>query len=610
MEGRLLGGAYRVGRLLGRGAMGAVHEATHERLGRPVAIKLLLRQGASLSPDDVRRFEREARAAAALGHPNIVQVTDFQWLSGEPPVLVMERLPGESLGQMLGREGPLPVPLACLVMTQVLDALGVAHRAGIVHRDIKPDNVCLVPMGPGIFLAKVVDFGVAKLTGEAPITLRGTMVGTPAYMAPEQALARPVDGRTDVYAAGATLYHVLSGRLPIDENASFEQALEQITRVPPPPLVSVVRGIDPRLSEVVERAMAKDPAHRYGTADAFREALLAFVPKAPPSAALLPMSHLAQSVTPGTPALGPIPFAPTIAAAPPTHPSPPALPPAGPPPGPAASVGPVYGVPTSPAPSYGPPQAPYAPRVAEGHTAFPPAPSPPARSSVGLVVLGLGLGLLAMAVVGVGVGYAVLHDREAPPTGATKSNEDASLASKAPAEDPDDEPTASPTGTAGPKAPASPATKRRDAGALDASVSPVPPSPSTPSSPDASAPPRVTRVMTRSGADMTPYGMAGGDALAAFDTAIPSFRACAPLACLRVDKVVRDEPWLSVDARYEVTTAGTIRLVGFSPGLPLGPSCPPYEACIAARTSAVKMPKPAKNGVFSVGILVVERPVK
>ncbi|MFO0644310.1 MAG: protein kinase [Polyangiaceae bacterium] len=625
IEGRLLGGAYRVGRLLGRGAMGAVYEATHERLGRPVAIKLLLRQGAALSPDDVRRFEREARAAAALGHPNIVQVTDFQWLSGEPPMLVMERLPGESLGQKLGREGAIPVELGCLLMTQVLDALATAHRAGIVHRDVKPDNVCLVPMGPGLFLAKVVDFGVAKLTGEAPITVRGTMVGTPAYMAPEQALAGTIDGRTDVYAAGATLYHVLSGRLPIDENAPFEQALEQIVRVPPPPLTSVVRGIDPRLSAVVERAMAKDPSHRFQTADALREALLVFVQRAPSSAALLPMSHLAQSVTPGTPALGPSPspFGPTVAAAPPTHPSPPALPPFGPPHA-AASVGPVYGAPaTSPAPTYGPPPTaapPYGPpptaqAPAQGQTGFPAAQTPhaPARGSVGLVVLGLGLGLLAVAVIGVGVGYAVWHGEDPPPTSATKPSKDAGLATSASSAEPDDEPAVTPSGSGSTKAPSAPSGKRKDAGALDASVSPTPPSsPSSPASFDASVPtsPRVTRVMSRTSADMGPYGMAGSDAMAAFDAAVPAFRACAPLACLRIDKIVRDEPWLSVDVRYEVTTSGSLRHVGFSPGLPLGPSCPPYEACLAARTSSLKMPKPERNGVFSVGLTVVERPVK
>ena len=597
--------------------MGAVYEATHERLGRPVAIKLLLRQGAALSPDDVRRFEREARAAAALGHPNIVQVTDFQWLSGEPPMLVMERLPGESLGQKLGREGALPVELGCLLMTQVLDALATAHRAGIVHRDVKPDNVCLVPMGPGLFLAKVVDFGVAKLTGEAPITVRGTMVGTPAYMAPEQALAGTIDGRTDVYAAGATLYHVLSGRLPIDENAPFERALEQIVRVPPPPLTSVVRGIDPRLSAVVERAMAKDPSHRFQTADALREALLGFVQRAPSSAALLPMSHLAQSVTPGTPALGPSPspFGPTVAAAPPTHPSPPALPPVGPP-HPAASVGPVYGAPpTSPAPTYGPPPAPHDPRVAQGQTGFPPphVPQTPPKSSVGLVVLGVGLGMLALAVIGVGVGYVVLQDHEPPTTTAIKPKEDASLATTAPDTEPDDEPALVPSGSGSPKAPSALSGKRKDAGALDASVSPTPPSsPSSPASFDASVPtsPRVTRVMNRTSADMGPYGMAGSDAMAAFDAAVPAFRACAPLACLRIDKIVRDEPWLSVDIRYEVTTSGSLRHVGFSPGLPLGPSCPPYEACLAARTSSLKMPKPERNGVFSVGLTVVERPVK
>lgn len=175
LEGRLLGGAYRIGRLIGQGAMGAVYEATHERLGRPVAVKLLLRGNGPLAPDQVQRFEREARAAAALGHPNIVQVTDFQWISGEPPVLVMERLAGESLGAHLERTGAFAPDLACFLGTQILDALGAAHRAGIVHRDIKPDNVCLVPVGTGMFVAKVVDFGVAKLVGEAPITSRGTL---------------------------------------------------------------------------------------------------------------------------------------------------------------------------------------------------------------------------------------------------------------------------------------------------------------------------------------------------------------------------------------------------------------------------------------------------
>ena len=273
LSGRTLGsGAYRVGALLGQGAMGAVYEGVQEALGRVVAIKVLHASRGNLRQDQFARFQREARAAAALGHANIVQITDFQWVVGEPPFLVMEKLVGQSLGAAITRAGKLPPQRVAFIAAQALSALHAAHQAGIVHRDIKPDNVFLTVMAMVNDIVKVLDFGVAKLLDEAPITMAGAMVGSPAYMPPEQAYGRPVDGRADIYALGATMYHALSGCLPVDAKDAAEFLAK--VEIPAVPLVQLVPGFDPALSQVVACAMAKRPEERFPTAEAMRNALL------------------------------------------------------------------------------------------------------------------------------------------------------------------------------------------------------------------------------------------------------------------------------------------------------------------------------------------------
>ena len=219
LSGTLLGGRYRLRSLLGRGGMGSVYAAVQEDLGRSVAVKIL-DPLLACDPGQLERFRREALASAALGHPNIVQVTDFSAPTNtQPPFLVMELLAGQSLGQLLDRESVVAPQRIAFIASQLLSALGAAHAAGIVHRDIKPDNVFLVSTSAFHDLVKVLDFGIAKLAteeGGARLTGTGAMLGTPAYMAPEQARGAVVDHRADLYAVGATMYQALAGRLPHD----------------------------------------------------------------------------------------------------------------------------------------------------------------------------------------------------------------------------------------------------------------------------------------------------------------------------------------------------------------------------------------------------------
>jgi len=256
--------------------MGLVYEAVQESLGRRVAVKLL---DARLSDDreQLERFRREAEVVAALGHPNIVQVTDFQYPDepGQQPFLVMELLRGSSLGAVVEHEGALPAARVAFVAAQVLSALVAAHRAGVVHRDIKPDNIFLLADAAVPDTVKVLDFGIAKLSieGQAKLTGTGAMLGTPAFMAPEQARGEgDVDARADVYAVGATMYQALTGRLPY-EAASIPALLFAIVEKTPPPLAELRPDLPSDFVAVVERAMAKDRAARFADADAMRRAL-------------------------------------------------------------------------------------------------------------------------------------------------------------------------------------------------------------------------------------------------------------------------------------------------------------------------------------------------
>lgn len=275
--GRVLADRYELGEMLGQGGMGAVYAGIDRRLSRAVAIKLL-REGTA-DAEALQRFRREAHAAAALGNPHIVHVSDFQENPGEPAFIVMEKIAGTSLRGVISRDGKLRPQRACKIAAQVLFALDAAHRVGILHRDIKPENI-IVSTTPAGDIAKVVDFGLAGAvdgrTGQPVVltiqtTLTNGVVGTVGYIAPERLMGSPADARADVYAVGATLFYLLAGKRAFDGLSSAEWAARALQLVPR--LDAVVPGIEPALAEVVARAMAIDPANRYATAADFLRAL-------------------------------------------------------------------------------------------------------------------------------------------------------------------------------------------------------------------------------------------------------------------------------------------------------------------------------------------------
>ena len=272
----LLGGRYRLLDPIGRGGMGTVYTAIQEGLGRRVAVKLLDPR-LTADRDQLERFRREAEVVAALGHPNIVQVTDFQYPdeTNPQPFLVMELLKGESLGACIARQSVLPFGRVAFIAAQVLSALAAAHRAGVVHRDIKPDNVFLLADAAVPDTVKVLDFGIAKMSveGQAKLTGTGAMLGTPAFMAPEQARgAVDVDARADIYAVGAMMYQALTGKLPY-EAPSVPALLFAIVEKSPASLREARPDAPAELVAVVERAMAKDRDARFADAEEMRRAL-------------------------------------------------------------------------------------------------------------------------------------------------------------------------------------------------------------------------------------------------------------------------------------------------------------------------------------------------
>jgi serine/threonine-protein kinase len=314
-SGRTLGGRYTLGALLGKGGMGAVYAATQNDLGRRVAVKVLHPHLAE-RPDLLTRFKREAMAAAALGHTNIVQVTDFCQLPGEPAFLVMEQLDGETLRDCMHREGPMPGDRVAFIAAQMLAALDAAHRAGIIHRDLKPENVFLTAITGVRDIVKVLDFGLAKHAqpGEPALTETGQVMGTPAYMAPEQVAGQQITPSTDLYAVGAVMYHALSGQMPFagDNNYAVMYAIAQGTK---PTLASLVRGLDPNLTSVVERAMAVAPQHRFANATQMRHAIEPFAKSSAPAHSLpvgpnaitpaMGQLHSQMAPTPGSPGEAP-----------------------------------------------------------------------------------------------------------------------------------------------------------------------------------------------------------------------------------------------------------------------------------------------------------------
>jgi eukaryotic-like serine/threonine-protein kinase len=266
---------YRVDGEIGRGGMGVVHRAVDTRLGRAVAIKLLPADEA-LDPERRRRFVQEARAASALNHPHIVTIYEIDEHEGTT-FIAMELVDGTPLDRLIAG-GPLPAATALEYGAQIASALAAAHGAGIIHRDIKPANVMITADGR----AKVLDFGLAKLAerpaGDATVsavgTRAGTILGTAAYMSPEQAQGQPADARSDLFSLGAVIYEMIAGRRPF-AGTSDVGVLTAILRDDPPPLAIAQPATSAGVEAIVTRALAKDPAARYQDAGALRDELLA-----------------------------------------------------------------------------------------------------------------------------------------------------------------------------------------------------------------------------------------------------------------------------------------------------------------------------------------------
>jgi serine/threonine-protein kinase len=279
--GTVVDGRYRVLAKVGHGGMGAVYRVEHLAMSKQAAMKVLhptLGGEAEL----ITRIRREADAVSRLSHPNTVQVFDF----GRTPkfvYLVMELVRGEDLGTILRRDGPMPWRRVRAIVAQVCDALSEAHEAGIVHRDLKPENLLLTRGRDGRDVAKVVDFGLAKLRDveeASAVTARGSLVGTPYYMSPEQIRAEAADGRSDIYSLGAVMYRMLTGQPPFVAPTPVAVLTMHLTDELEPPSVRAAEragelGIDAEVDALVMRAMAKSPAERFATVDELREALLA-----------------------------------------------------------------------------------------------------------------------------------------------------------------------------------------------------------------------------------------------------------------------------------------------------------------------------------------------
>src|SRR4051795_6809000 len=262
----LIDGRYRAEKRLGAGGMAEVWCAQDEVLGRRVAVKLMGGRFAE-DPEFHERFRREAQAAAGLTHPNIVAIFDRSEWEGTP-YIAMELVDGQTLKELVQQRGPLPPHIAVGLTEQILRALGYAHRRGIVHRDVKPQNVILDPEGQ----AKVADFGIARANNSSEMTQTGAIVGTVQYLSPEQANGDPVDARSDLYSTGIVLYELLTGHPPFDGEAPISIALKHLNERPVPP-GQMHPGIPPALESVVMRSLEKDPARRYQTAEDFIAAL-------------------------------------------------------------------------------------------------------------------------------------------------------------------------------------------------------------------------------------------------------------------------------------------------------------------------------------------------
>lgn len=298
--GQVLAGRYKLVRWVGGGSMGEVWEASDTRMDRPVAVKVL-RPAHVGDPVAIERFRIEAQLGARLDHPGIAKVHDVNIDGrGEPPWMVQEFVAGEPLTQLLGREGALDPQRAALIVAQVADAANAAHRIGVVHRDLTPRNLLVTPDGS----VKITDFGIARSESAAPLTMAGHVIGTPAYLSPEQVRGRTATPASDVYTLGVVLYECLAGQRPFDGANPIEVARAHLEKVPPP-LPTVLPG---PLRAVVIAALAKEPENRPSAAEFAARLRAAIAPPTPRAASnpeqmtvVRPLTDLAEPVPIRTP---------------------------------------------------------------------------------------------------------------------------------------------------------------------------------------------------------------------------------------------------------------------------------------------------------------------
>jgi len=275
LEGTLFAGRYRIEARLGTGGHGEVYLGRHEVLGRRIALKLL-HPPLHADPKLLARFRREARAASRIKHPNIPHVHDFSYTDEGRPYMVMDHVPGRTLTRELCDGGPLSLPRCLAILAQVASALEAARLAGVIHRDLKPDNIMLTEGArPGQEQVMVLDFGLAKImaSGSMDLTTEGSFQGTPEYIPPELIEAKELDHRADLYSLGVVAFEMLAGRPPF-EGSLMTVLNGHLDRSPPAPSEASGRADIPEaLDRLVLRCLAKDPAVRHGTAGEVAAAL-------------------------------------------------------------------------------------------------------------------------------------------------------------------------------------------------------------------------------------------------------------------------------------------------------------------------------------------------
>ncbi len=301
--GAIVAGKYRLDAVIGEGGMGAVWSATHTGLGQAVAIKFISKEFVT-SPEALRRFDAEAKAAAQLRSRHVVQVFDNGTLEDGTPYIAMELLRGENVYARVHRAGPVPLTEGIEILWQCCKALGRAHAAGIIHRDIKPDNIFLAQTDEDGILVKVLDFGIAKFSAnpnDHGSTRTGAVLGTPLYMSPEQARGlKSIDYRTDLYSLGLVAYTMFTGNLAFSSE-SFGDLLLQICTAPLPSLCANAPWLPAGMEPWFQRACARDPLSRFGSAQEFADALRAAC-DGTVRASALPESMLQPVASPGNPA--------------------------------------------------------------------------------------------------------------------------------------------------------------------------------------------------------------------------------------------------------------------------------------------------------------------